>query len=695
MPTQTTMRKTENNLETGKVYAQKLSVSPKSLNKENRTVEVVWTTGSRVDRGAYAMELSLGNKNVNLTRLKNGAPVLDNHDSSGGLCGPAQGLHGRSLGQIGVVEDAWFEGKGEDRIGVARLRFSSRPEVESIFQDIESGVVRHVSVGFSIEEYEEVDRISNETRDVPVYMATRWTPIEISPVQAGADDAAVIRNLPTTGHNSLSAPSSEQFKTVIETAIDKVGEKFGEHLSQQLSQVELEKRELDNDNPDMDTNINTSENETENEERVMPGKDEKALQNEAVKTERKRVSDIREAVAKAGLERSFADELEKNEVSIEDARTQIIDKLATKSEEERTSSHVEVGKDNKLEHIKRGLQNAWLHRGLQDHKLDEDGKAFAGLSLVRSAEVFVGHATNEDTRFMNPEQIVKRALSTSDFPELLADTMNKSLRSSYNEAPQTFEQFVRRVQVQDFKQISRTNYGDAPSLEEVKEHGAVKLGKISEDAEKYAVKTYAKKLRMTRKMLINDDMDAFVRTPSKFGIASRDLESDLVWGLITGNDVMSDGNGIFHASHNNIGSAGALSDTTIGELEKFMLLQKGLDGRNIIIPAVTIYAPVAMRTQLRKYLTQITPAVNADAKVFLDLGGITEPRLDADSATQFYLFSSASNIDMIELAGLAGQAGPSIETKAMGGIEGIEVEAYYDVGAKAIDYRGFTRNAGA
>lgn len=691
MTTQTTMRKTENDLETGKVYAQKLNVAPKSFNKEERTVEVIWTKGSRVDRGAYAMELDLGNEAVNLSRLKNGAPVLDNHDS-GGLFGPARGVHGRSLGQIGVVEDAWFEGKGADRQGVARLRFSSREEVDSIVSDIENGVIRHVSVGFSIEEYEEVDRIKNDTRDVPVYMATRWTPIEISPVQAGADDAAVIRSLPTGLHNTADGTSAERFEEKVETLVNEASEKVIEQLSQQLEPLTQRKEELDNKDPEMDTNTNPSKNVTEKEERVME-KDEKTLQAEAVKAERQRAKDITEAVEKAGLKRSFADELIENEVSIDDARKQIIEKLADKSEETRTASHVEVGVDNKLQHIKRGLQNSWLHRG-NVAELTDEGKAFAGLSLVRSAEVFVGHVGNEDTRFMSPQEIVTRALSTSDFPELLADTMNKSLRESYNEAPQTFEQFVRRVQVADFKQISRTNYGDAPNLEEVKEHGAVKLGKISEDAEKYSVKTYAKKLRMTRKMLINDDMDAFIRTPGKFGIASRDLESDLVWGLITGNDLMSDGLGIFDAGHSNIGTSGALSDTTIGELEKLMLLQKGLDGRNIIVPAVTIYAPVAMRTQLRKYLTQITPNSNAEAKVFLDLGGVTEPRLDADSATQFYLFSSASNIDMIELANLAGQNGPSIETKAMGGIEGIEVEAYYDVGVKAIDYRGFTRNAG-
>ena len=176
-------------------YTRKLNIKPKTFNKEERTVEVVWTKGTRVDRGDYAMELDLSDDAVDLTRLKNKAPVLDNHDSSM-MCGPARGLHGRSLGQIGVVEDAWFEGKNQHRKGIALLRFSERKEVDDIFKDIEDGIIRNISVGFSIQAIEEIDTFERNGEEIPVYMARKWQPMEISPVQAGADDAAMTRSLP-------------------------------------------------------------------------------------------------------------------------------------------------------------------------------------------------------------------------------------------------------------------------------------------------------------------------------------------------------------------------------------------------------------------------------------------------------------------------------------------------------------------
>jgi len=686
-----TKKKKKNDIQAGEVFAHKISGKPRSFNKEERTFEVIWTTGRRVDRGNYAMELDLSEQAVDLSRLKNGAPVLDNHDSSGGMCGPAQGLHGRSQGQIGVVEDAWFEGEGNKRLGIAKLRLSSRESVKPILEDIENGVIRNVSVGFSIQEYEEVDRIQNENRDIPVYMARQWQPMEISPVQAGADDAAIVRSLPEMLHNSLNTKDPEHYKSVIEQAVDKMGEKVAEIITE---------RKVDEPISDVDTNTieTTSEitNKTKDEELAMNEEEKKAL----VEAERKRALDITEAVKKAGLERSFADEMISSEVSIEDARKMVIDKMAEKSEaQNKTRSNVVVGDNLTTDHVRSGLQNSWLSRGSTNHKLDEHGKDYAGLSLVRSASVFLERVHNVRTGLMSNDNIIKRALSTSDFPELLADTMNKSLRGSYTGHDVTFEGFTRRVQVADFKEISRKNFGDAPALEKVQEHGSVKLGSMSEASEKYSVETYAKKLRLTRKMLINDDLDAFIRIPEKFGIAARDLESDVVWAIITANSGlgvnMGDGNPIHHASNSNIGTGGALSDTTIGEMEKLLLLQTGLDGRQIQVPAKTIYAPVAMRTQLRKYLTQITPNSNSEIKLFTDLSGVTEARLDAQSATRFYLFSSASDIDMVELATLSGEGGPSVETKNMGGLEGIEVQAAHDVGAAPIDYRGFTTNAGA
>ena len=99
------MRRTEAN-------ATRQANLPQSINQEARTVEVTWTTGSRILRTdlqgePYYEELSLDPTHLRLGRLNAGAALLNAHRSE------------RVEDQIGVVERAWIE-NGE---GKAVLRF--------------------------------------------------------------------------------------------------------------------------------------------------------------------------------------------------------------------------------------------------------------------------------------------------------------------------------------------------------------------------------------------------------------------------------------------------------------------------------------------------------------------------------------------------------------------------------------------
>lgn len=61
-------------------------------------------------------------------------------------------------------------------------------------------------------------------------------------------------------------------------------------------------------------------------------------------------------------------------------------------------------------------------------------------------------------------------------------------------------------------------------------------------------------------------MGAFTRLPEMFGRAAADLQSDTVWGIITGNPVMGDGTVLFHANHGNLaGANAAIAVATLGE----------------------------------------------------------------------------------------------------------------------------------
>src|SRR5438128_2331245 len=102
---------------------------PSTLDRKNRTVEITWSTGSRVLRGFWDRfweELSLDPKHVNLDRLNNGAPFLMDHNGY------------RVADTPGVIERAWLA-KADDGtpVGRAKVRFIRAgvdPEADRLFE---------------------------------------------------------------------------------------------------------------------------------------------------------------------------------------------------------------------------------------------------------------------------------------------------------------------------------------------------------------------------------------------------------------------------------------------------------------------------------------------------------------------------------------------------------------------------------
>ena len=157
------------------LLTRRASLKPQTVNVEERNVEVVWSTGAPVRRrdmaGQYIERLSLDPEAVDLSRLE-GASVLDAHRQTA------------VRDVLGSVRSAAVDGKR----GTALIQFSARPEVEPVWQDVMAGILRHVSVGYSVEEWTETTE--NGAR---VLTAVRWTPHEISLVPTPADPGAHIR----------------------------------------------------------------------------------------------------------------------------------------------------------------------------------------------------------------------------------------------------------------------------------------------------------------------------------------------------------------------------------------------------------------------------------------------------------------------------------------------------------------------
>ena len=433
----------------------------------------------------------------------------------------------------------------------------------------------------------------------------------------------------------------------------------------------------------------------------------------AIRADRERAATIRDIGRRSGMSQADVDAALNGDTAIDTFRTRAFDHMAQRAEQVPTGMGVRARITGAADEEKRAgaVENALMHRfdpaGVE---LTDQGREYRGMSLLEiGRDLLEAHGVR--TRGMAKHDLAGAMLSmrseggyesrsggmmsTSDFPNVLANVANKTLRAGYAAAPQTFRPLVRVVTVPDFKPVSRVQLGEAPQLEKVNEHGEFKRGKMGDAAEKYAVSTYGKIVAITRQVIINDDLDAFTRIPRAFGVAAANLESDLVWGQITANPVMGDAKTLFHADHKNLGAGAAISTASVGAMRKLLRLQTGLDGKTLLnIKPTYIIVPTELETLVEQFLGQIVATKTADVvtESMKKLVPISEPRLYTASSSNWYLAGDPGQIDIIELAYLEGAQGLYTETRMGFDVDGVEVKVRQDVGAKVIDFRALAKN---
>lgn len=162
-------------------YHRDFNVDRASMDEENRTVELAFSSETVVRQWFGDEILDHGPQSVQLDRLRNGGAVLVNHNHDD---------------QIGVVASARVD---DDRRGRAVIRFSKSNRGEEIFQDVRDGIRSLVSVGYRISKYDTTEREGQP--DLVRVMS--WEPYEVSVVSVPADPSVGVgRNAEQTAPNS-------------------------------------------------------------------------------------------------------------------------------------------------------------------------------------------------------------------------------------------------------------------------------------------------------------------------------------------------------------------------------------------------------------------------------------------------------------------------------------------------------------
>ena len=624
---------TETHSNMGDLLLQRGQFVPSSADAEARTVEVTWTTGAPVLRrgagGSYYEELRLGDA-VNMERLNSGAPLLNSHRAG-------------SLSDIvGVVDRAWID----EKEGRAVVRFSDRAEVEPVWRDVQQGIIRSISVGYSVESYERIE--PTREGEFETLRATSWTPHELSLVPIPADAGASIREV----------------ADLITTTKEPI----------QMDET----RELESAAPV--------------EAAVAPVDNTEAIRA-AVAADRQRAADIRHCFKAAGLDAERAETLVNAGTSIEEARKQAIEALAARQAEAPTVQHVAVTED---ESDKRGscLEAALEARlGLRDW--DDAAKAERSMSLIDLARHNV-ERRGLNLQGMSKSEIAYRAMhSTSDFPLLLSNIARKTLMAGYEAEEQTWRPLARQRNLPDFKSSTELMVAGQLIPEEILEGGEYKAATIKEADTSWNLKTYAKKIKVTRQLIINDDLDALGRIPQMIGRGMSLLESNVMWALLTSNPTMGeDGKALFHADHDNTGS-GAIGETALSDARQALRTQTDLASNRVNLRPRYLVVPTALETAAQKQLTSVVANTTGDVNIFAgSLGIIVEPRLDDASSTVYYVTADPAQVNMMVYGYLEGESGPQVYTEDERDPDGTCIYARLDFGASVLDHRGFYKSTG-
>ena len=288
--------------------------------------------------------------------------------------------------------------------------------------------------------------------------------------------------------------------------------------------------------------------------------------------------------------------------------------------------------------------------------------------------------------------------STSDFPNILENVLGKVLLDAYTAWDPTWNLWAAQGEVSDFKPNSRLKLGSFNNLSLVRESGEFKEFSIGEEKETIQAVTKGNIFAITRQAIINDDLGGFTRIASAMGrAAGRTVNAD-AYGVVTAN-AMADGTALFHADHNNLAASGsALTVASLSEGKAAMRKQKftAASDELLDIRAAYLVVPVALEDKARTLIASETDPDQANSRnpnIHRNtLSVISDPTLDADSPTAWYLMSASDPI--VEVDFLDGVDIPFLESQQGFTVDGIKWKVRLDYGQAAIDWRGAWKNAG-
>jgi hypothetical protein len=620
-------------------------VAPSATGK--RRAQATIYTGAEMERfdvfdGHYTLRLAMDG--ADLSRFNSGAPVTRNHS--------------RDVDDVvGTTERAWLSGGAYH----ATLRLSDREGVAALWADIQSGVVKNVSMDVALLELED----SSKSASRKALLATKWQPIGLAIVTAGADPGAQMAALADAERRPCRLTFPDDGGSIVndDTTTDDDRDDAGAETPKTREQLRAELREA------------------------------------------KRRERIRELAAHFELGDVWAQRHLELGSSIEDAKRDGMRLAAKRSPE--IDGRLTVGNDfDSIGFKLEAMSDALAARG-RGVAPSERGRRYAHASIVECAFELLrarGLTGGLDPRW-NAGRVVELALTSSDFPSLLANVLNKQLQPAYMAATPVFRAIGRERQFNDYRPHSMVRVGDFPPMLQVGEAGEITEGAIGDSGETVTALAYGRIVHLNRRVLVDDDAGAFSDLTMAAGRRVADVQNTLFMNAcILPNSglgpVLADGVQLHNASHGNVAANGALDVTHIGECRSLMMRQRGLESDagkadGVYLnnqPKYLLTSPVSL-TLAEQLTTQIQPVVVEEVNPF---SSRLIPLGDANLGTsaRYYLIADPAVLATFIYGSIGGE-GPRVAVREGFETEGVSVRIAFDFAAGAVDWRGTTTGNGA
>jgi HK97 family phage prohead protease len=353
-------------------------------------------------------------------------------------------------------------------------------------------------------------------------------------------------------------------------------------------------------------------------------------------------------------------------------------------------------KESNKDEFKRVLEDAILLRsGIEVKNPHEDANKFRNYSLRDMVGRYL------DKPYMDNNEL-KRAFVSSDFPNIMMNVINKAIIQKWELAPTTFDKLTRSVEVKDFKDNYAVNMGDIDfDYFQKTELSKMKNETIDDMSMKWGIDLYGKKLQITTKTIINDDLGLVMDFVNQYTEGAKFFLNACYWEAVTGLQFTKEGKfknyklplnnkTLFDSANKNT----ITDDFSEEALDKLLLLMQdrtNKTGNPLRITPKNLIVPASLDRPAKKIIrSSTTYSDKGDYNPYENIVDIMyEPLLNKDESKAYYLSADRMTGTIGFLAGTNKR--PVVELRDKSFADGIDYDFSLAFGILLEDYRSFAR----